>query len=80
MAKRTARRIFDEAKTCPNDVESKALSKWAAQSLNANRIRAMLEMVRSEVAVTLDDLDRDPDLLNVTNGTLDLRTGQLSAA
>jgi phage/plasmid-associated DNA primase len=36
-----------------------------------------LASTESEVAVTPDDLDADPFLLNCANGTLDLRTGEL---
>jgi putative DNA primase/helicase len=37
----------------------------------------MLKLAQSEMPVALDDLDCDPYLLNVKNGTLDLRTGKL---
>ena len=41
--------------------------------------RAMIESARSEPGIPIlpDDLDRDPWLLNVLNGTLNLRTGKL---
>jgi putative DNA primase/helicase len=46
---------------------------------DAKRLAACLETARSEpgIPVVPADLDRDPFLLNVLNGTLDLRTGQL---
>jgi putative DNA primase/helicase len=49
--------------------------KWE----DARRIAASLELARSEpgVPVLPADLDRDPMSLNVLNGTLDLRTGEL---
>src|SRR5258708_35848426 len=39
----------------------------------------MLDLARSDEPVPIlpDQLDRDPMLLNVRNGTLDLRTGEL---
>lgn len=42
-------------------------------------IKAMMELAATEpeVAVSPDQLDADPHLFNVTNGTLDLRTGGL---
>jgi putative DNA primase/helicase len=45
----------------------------------APRIAACLELARSEpgVAILPSQLDTDPCLLNVVNGTIDLRTGQL---
>jgi putative DNA primase/helicase len=36
----------------------------------------MINLARPEVAVSPDDLDRDPMLLNLENGTVDLRTGE----
>jgi len=37
----------------------------------------MLTLGQAMLPVGTEDLDRDPDLLNVQNGTLDLRTGDL---
>lgn len=56
-----------------------ALQKHARRSLDAPRLRAAIDLAASEAAViaTPADFDRDPWLLNVLNGTLDLRTGQL---
>lgn len=44
--------------------------------------RALLRLARSKapIGVTPDELDGNPWLLNVTNGTIDLRTGQLGEA
>ncbi len=49
--------------------------KWEG----AERIRACLELARSEphIPIVPGDLDKDGVLLNVHNGTLDLRTGRL---
>lgn len=59
---------------------NKGLS-WALTSHSAARVRAMVELSRSapELAITHEQLDADPWLLNVANGTLDLRTGELRA-
>jgi len=57
----------------------KALIEHGRQSGNARRLAASLEIAshRPEVRLHPDDLDRDPWLLNCTNGTIDLRTGVL---
>ncbi len=47
--------------------------KWE----DARRINASLELLRSDVPIRPAEMDRDPWSLNVTNGTIDLRTGQL---
>ncbi len=76
--KTMAAAILDEARGLDGD-RRKELAKWAFQSENATRIRAAIDLTRSipGIATTPDDLDSDPWLLNVTNGTIDLRTGQL---
>ncbi|WP_273378247.1 phage/plasmid primase, P4 family [Symbiobacterium thermophilum] len=78
-AKETVRSIYEEAAREVDDQRRKALSDHARRSESEARIRAMVTLACSEsgVAVTPDDLDADPMLLNVANGTLDLRTGEL---
>ena len=46
---------------------------------NAARLRAMVDLAQSEpgVHVRITDFDRNPELFNVQNGTIDLRTGAL---
>lgn len=52
---------------------------WATRSESIAARRAMLAGAEAEVdlVVTADQFDRDPDVLVVRNGTLDLRTGEL---
>ncbi|QBS38740.1 DNA primase (plasmid) [Thermaerobacter sp. FW80] len=78
-AKDTVRAMYAEAAGVDDPERRKALAKHAMKSESAARIRAMLELAASEpgVPVLPDDLDGDPWLLNVENGTLDLRTGEL---
>ena len=59
--------------------EIAARLKWAARSQQADKIGAMLALARSEpgIPVSPDKFDSDPWLLNVRNGTVDLRTGKL---
>jgi putative DNA primase/helicase len=47
--------------------------KWE----DVKRIAASLELARPELPVLPEQMDADPWLLNVLNGTLDLRTGRL---
>jgi putative DNA primase/helicase len=53
--------------------------KHAKRSESSYRIKAMIELAQSEkgIAVTPDNLDVQPWLLNVENGTLDLKTASL---
>lgn len=70
LAKETARSISDES-------DAEGVQKWAHASGNASRIREMVNLARSNllIAVSDDVFDSSPWLLNVANGTLDLRTG-----
>lgn len=90
LAKDTARRIFHEAaEVAPTDdspaaekqaeARRKAILAWAFKTQASGRLKAMLELAASEpgVPVLPGELDRDSWALNVRNGTVDLRTGQL---
>jgi putative DNA primase/helicase len=50
-----------------------AMEKFALASLNAKRLEYAVSLLQPEVAILLNELDRDPWLLNFQNGTLDLR-------
>jgi P4 family phage/plasmid primase-like protien len=77
LAKETVRGIYREAFEAADEDRRKALAKHAAASESETRIRAMIELAKSENPVSPDGLDADSWLLNVLNGTIDLRTGQL---
>lgn len=78
LAKASARAILDEAKGLDDD-DYRRLLGWAIASENATRLKAMVELARSEdgIPVTPEELDCDPWLYNVENGVLDLRTCEL---
>ncbi len=52
---------------------------WALKSQSRPRLESLLALARSEpeLAAGTEEFDRSPWLLNVLNGTLDLRTGEL---
>jgi putative DNA primase/helicase len=77
LAKEAVRGIYQEAAEAEDEDRRKALAKYAARSESADKIRAMLELARSELPVSPDELDADPLLLNTKSGTIDLRTGEL---
>ena len=78
-AKETVRSIYAEVARYDDDTERAALAKWAAASEAAGKIGAMISLAASEpdVPVTPDTLDADPWTLNVQNGVLNLKTGEL---
>jgi putative DNA primase/helicase len=79
MAKETVASIYQEASEAPNEARRKELAKHAMRSESERLIAAMISLARSEAGIPVhpDELDADPYLLNVQNGTIDLRTGEL---
>jgi putative DNA primase/helicase len=61
--------------------EEKAILKWAASSESHGALTSMVRRARSlkPVPIKADQLDADPWVLNLKNGTLDLQTGELVA-
>ena len=77
LAKETVRSIYEEAARAMDPASRKDLAKHATNSEADARIKAMLELSKCEVPVSPVELDADPWLLGVQNGTVDLRTGEL---
>src|SRR5215208_3150622 len=77
LAKETVRGIYREAAAAEDEGRRKALAQHATRSEAESKIKAMLELAKSEVPISPNELDSDPWLLNVENGTVDLRTGAL---
>jgi putative DNA primase/helicase len=77
LAKDTVRGIYQEAAAAEDEDRRKALAKHAARSEAEAKIKAMLELSKSEVPISPAELDAEPWLLNAPNGTIDLRTGEL---
>ncbi|MBK8169666.1 MAG: primase C-terminal domain-containing protein [Sandaracinaceae bacterium] len=50
---------------------------WHKSSQSNARLKAMLEIARGLVSRSVEDFDRQPSLLNVLNGTIDLISGEL---
>ncbi len=79
LAKKTTRRMLREAADDPDDDRRRARGRWANASDSRPRRDAMLALAQSEpgIPVLPEQLDQDGWLLNVENGTLNLRTGEL---
>ena len=80
-AKLTVRAMYAEASAIDDDKERDAFIRFARSSEKRTAIGAMIGLAESEpgVPILADDLDHGPYLLNVENGTIDLRTGELRA-
>jgi putative DNA primase/helicase len=77
LAKATVSKIYAEAGRYGPLEQRKAVTAWALKSESERSIRAMVSLAECELPVKADALDQDPWLLNCTNGTLNLRTGEL---
>lgn len=88
-AAETARAMFEEAVVAlrsamaRDDADrikiAKADMAWAAKSQSSSRLAAMVQVARTMPSITVahERLDADPMLLNVANGTIELRSGEL---
>lgn len=78
-AKAVAVSLKAEAEACKDEYSARELTKWAKRAESSDRIHAMIRLARSEPGIPLrpDEVDPDPWLLNVANGTLDLKRGEL---
>jgi putative DNA primase/helicase len=77
LAKDTVRDLYTEAAKIANEKERMRVAGFAIASESAQKIRAMIDLARSDVAARAEDFDADPDLLNFQNGTLHLPSGEL---
>ncbi|MCB1919719.1 MAG: toprim domain-containing protein [Candidatus Competibacteraceae bacterium] len=76
LARRAAHEA-DEDRRKSLMIQAEALLKWAVQSENERTIAAGLKLTKHALLIEYSHLNTDPWLLNVQNGTLDLRTGLL---
>jgi putative DNA primase/helicase len=82
LAKATIEGMYAEAAGIADEDARKALRKYALKCQSAQRLAAMVELVKTEKAVVLpvSMIDADPLLLGVENGVIDLRTGLFRSA
>lgn len=78
-AKRVARDTWRLLRKPPPGSDTKAAIKHAIDSEKSAGVSAMMKLAQTEagIAAVPDSFDRDPFLLNLINGVVDLRTGRL---
>ena len=76
-AKQTAKQIREEVNDVEFDQLRSLLATHAIRSQSKRAIDAMVSLARPKLTVSAKALDQNPWLLNVTNGTIDLRNGTL---
>jgi putative DNA primase/helicase len=79
LAKQTVRSIHQEAERISDEEERGALLQHAYKSEGAERIRAIIDLAKTEPEISIreEQLDRDQWLFNCQNGTVDLSSGRL---
>ena len=78
-AKNVLMDINAEASQILDDEKRREITQHALKTENERAIRAMFGIARYEgnIPILLTDFDKDPFLLNVSNGTINLETGEL---
>lgn len=77
LAKDTIRSIYNEAAEEPDDKLRAIIAKHAVSSESNRAVRAMLDRAKSELPAMPDKFNKQLDILNCRNGTLNLVTGEL---
>ncbi len=77
LAKQVVPTIYADIPNAPTQKEKKRLFSWAIHTEGLSARNNMIKDARPLVAIEVSDLDQHLWLLNVKNGTLDLRTGQI---
>jgi putative DNA primase/helicase len=79
LSKDVVRRIYAEAARVDDLEQRKAITDWAQKSERLERRRAMVELAASEDGIWIlpEQLNPEAWFLNLRNGTLDLRSGEM---
>src|SRR5262245_59169505 len=78
-AKETVRNLYTEAALIEDSNARTAHLQHARRSEALSRLKAMVELAKSDpaIATTAESFDSDPWFFSAQNGTVDLRTGML---
>jgi len=80
LARQTVRALWKEATDCKHDPQlAEATAQWARKCESITRLRQMVSAAQTFRGVTVvqEQFDVQDWLLNLENGTMDLRTGKL---
>lgn len=82
LAKELARSIHQEAEALSDDAVRQLVIKHARSTLQAPKLKAMLELAQSEPELVIQPLQLDAHdmLMGVANGVVNLKTGRLQPA
>ena len=79
MARIVCKSIKEEGLSLQDSEQRKKLVKFAEKSESETRIKAMINLLKSEehIAMSINDFDKNLMIFNCNNGTLNLKTGEL---
>lgn len=79
MTRAVIKGLYAEASTIDDKDDRKAAMAYAMRMDNLKPMQHVIDLVKSMpgIPITPGDLDQHKDLLNVGNGTIDLRTGEM---
>lgn len=79
MARSICKSMKEEAIALQDSDQRKALIKYANKSESEQRIKAMINLLKSEenIVLSINDFDKNPMLFNCNNGTVNLKTKEL---
>lgn len=75
--KKTIISLLIKAAKLKDDSLRTLAAKFAAKVQTAATVKNVVDLIKNEVVLSMENMDADPWLLNVKNGTLNLRTGKL---
>ncbi|MBM9604215.1 DNA primase family protein [Desulfopila inferna] len=80
LVREVVKNLYKEAQQAEDEVTRTKIAKHAMRSEHVNRIRAItaLAMDDHRIRIKTEELDSNTWLLNCTNGTVNLRTGQIT--
>lgn len=80
-ARETVKRMYAEASKLKTKAARKEMADFAMKCESTQKIRSMLSLAQSESEIPIQphEMDSNPWLINLKNGTLDLKTGELKA-
>ncbi|MBF0583972.1 MAG: hypothetical protein HQL80_07025 [Magnetococcales bacterium] len=78
LAKSTVRSIYQESAKSEDPFRRQSLAKFALASEKLAHMTAMVTLSRSDVPILPVQFDSNQWLFNVSNGTIDLKTGKLT--
>jgi len=77
LAEDVIKELHKEAGQTSDSAERKAITAHCLKTESAYSIRQMVEIAESHLPILVEDFDKDNELVNVNNGIINLKTGEL---